>query len=228
MIAKVFLQIRFIEVFFVGAFVFLHVFEVSAYSVIVREQQAILMPDSLEQVDSLEAFVNQDVLVLGRYGGMKRKWVKKGTLLKVYAIPFFKDSIATTNKESFFSGKDVYRGHFETLIGDTLTLIQFGKELKFDIDNLHQVKVFNDVGARVFGDMVNLASFVGFGYSGLLVGVGAAWTMEEEPFANAFAGPLMSVGAGLGGLSYLLHRLGLIIRRNKYDLISDWYIVRST
>lgn len=224
MIAKVFLQIRFIEVFFVVAFVFIHVFEVSANSAIGRDQPAIFKYDSLEQVDTLEAFVNQDVLVLGRYGGTKRKWVKKGTLLKVFVIPFSRDSIVSTHEKVFLSGKEVYRGHFESLVGDTLTLIQSGKELKFDIDNLYQLKVFNDIGARVFGDMINLTSMTGFAFTGLFVGFGASLAIQDEAWLGT---PVLLVGVLLGGVSYLVHRLALIIRRNKYNLMSDWYIVRS-
>ncbi|MDW3191657.1 MAG: hypothetical protein R8G66_04810 [Cytophagales bacterium] len=201
--------------------------EVFGTSIRFDHQFNITAEGSVSQIDSLEAFVNRDILVIQRYGGTKRKWVKKGTLMKVFVIPFPADSVGLSYEKSFLSGKDVYRGHFVSLVGDTLTLIRSGKELKFDIDNLHQVKVYNDIGARVFGDMVNTASFVSFGYSGLLFGVGVVWTQSDEAFSNAFSGPLMAAGVVLGGLSYLLHRLGLVIRRNKYDLINDWYIVRT-
>ncbi len=228
MIAKAYLykRIRLIfDVWFITSFMFLNVHLVQASPTIHLDAKGSVPHDEVR--DSLEALVNRDILVLQRYGSEKRKWVKKGTLLKVFVIPFSRDSFDTAIDKSFLSSKEVYRGHFESLVGDTLTLIQSGEELKFDIDNLYQLKVYNDISARVFGDMVNMASVVGFGYSGLLVGLGASWTREEEPFANALAGPLIAVGVGIGSLSYLLHRLGLIIRRNKYDLMGDWYIVRS-
>lgn len=228
MIAKAYLKKRFrliFEVLFITSFVFLNARLVRAeYKTEPRPNH---LSDSVEVFDSLEAVVNKDILVLQRYGGEKRKWVKKGTVLKVFVLPFSHDVADPTSGNSFLSSKEVYRGKFESIIGDTLTITSAGNELKFDIDNLYQIKVFNEIGARIFGDMINLTSMVGFGYSGLLVGLGASWVGEEESFANALAGPLIVAGAGLGGLSYLLHRLGLIIRRNKYDLVNDWYIVRN-
>lgn len=218
---------RAIVIFLITFFIFSTSSKVSGTALDFENQHLMAEKDWAAQVDSLESFVNQDIVVLGRYGGTKRKWVKKGTLMKVYVIPFSMDSTGTSYDKSFLSRKDVFRGHFESFVGDTLTLIRSGNELKFDIDNLYQLKVYNEIGARVFGDMVNLTSIVGFGYSGLIFGVGAAWTMPDEAFSNAFAVPFMAIGACLGGLSYLLHRLALLIRRNKYDLVEDWYIVRS-
>lgn len=230
MIAKAIQQInsmRIIEVCLITCFVFSNTSISFATSCNSENQFHIDSTDSVNQVDSLEAFVNRDILVLQRYGEEKRRWVKKGTLMKVFVIFDPADSLGVSGDKTFLSRKDVYRGQFESLVGDTLTLVKSGKELKFDIDDLYQVKVYNDISARVFGDMVNAASFVSFGYSGLLFGVGVAWTQSDEAFSNAFSGPFMAAGVVLGGLSYLLHRLGLVIRRNKYDLINDWYIVRS-
>lgn len=180
-------------------------------------------------MDTLEALVNRDILVLQRYGSDKRKWVKKGTLLKVYVLPFSRDSSGPSfedpfiSSKSFMSSKEVYRGHFESMAGDTLTLIASGKELKFDIDNLYKIKVFNEIGARVFGDMLNVASGVGFLYAGAFLGAGLALAADNDPWTQLAFG----FGGMFAGASFLIHRLALIIRRNKYDLMSDWYIIRS-
>lgn len=207
--------------------VFLFVFSSLPSSVIAGEHpygSPILSPIYPE--DSLSVFANQDILVLGKYGADKRKFVKRGTLLKVYVLPVEGDPKG--GFRNIFTSHAFYRGYFETMIGDTLTIkSKKGKVIKFDIDNLYKLKVYNEVGARVFGDMINLASFIGIGYSGLFVGVVGAWLLEEGVFTDSLAIPIMAIGVGIGCLSYLIHRLGLLIRRSKYDLIDDWYIVRN-
>ena len=204
MIAKIIQQINSTSVtvaFLIASFMLSASSEVLGISIRFDRQLMIAAEDSVNQIDFLEAFVNRDILVLQRYGGTKRKWVKKGTLMKVFVMPFPADSMGVSYDKSFLSDKDVYRGHFVSLVEDTLTLVRSGEELKFDIDNLHQVKVYNDIGARVFGDMVNTASFVSFGYAGLIFGVGVVWTQSDEAFSNAFSGPFMAAGVVLGGLS---------------------------
>ena len=231
-------SIQAIKVFLITCVIFLGTSNVTGASLPVENQRSIGEVDTLAQVDSLEVLVNQNLLVLQRYGGNKQKWVGKGTLLKVYILPFSKDDFSYSSDSSFFlskkevnrsreevkrPGKVVYRGEFESLVGDTLTILKSGRELKFDIDDLYQIKVFNELGARVFGNLVNVSAGVLSGYSGIVFVAGAIWAIQGGPFA----GLILGIGVLGGGLGYLMHRLALIIRRNKYDLVNDWYIVRS-
>ncbi len=173
------------------------------------------------EVDSLEFFVNRDILVLERYGNTKRRLVKKGTMVKVYLIQGATDP-AKANDE-FHSANIAYRGAFESIIGDELTIVNNGKVMKFDIDDLYQIKVYNDIGARVFGDVMNLTGFSGIGIAGLVLVAGAGLAFEQNPWATS----VIAIGVGFGALGYAIHRLALLIRRTKYDLIGDWFIVRN-
>lgn len=180
----------------------------------------------VQSSDSLQIIFNKDVLVLGKYGGNKRKLVKKGTLLKVYSIPVMTDKSTVAKGRAFQPKKQVFKGNFDSVIGDTLIIIRQGKVLKFDIDDLFQIKVYNEIGARVFGDMINLVGIYGMTAGGYVAGIGAVWSFQGNG-VDGLGFLIVGFGAMVGGLGYLVHRLGLIVRRNKYDLIDDWYIVRE-
>ncbi len=183
---------------------------------------------SYSSVAQLKQNVEQgDPLFLKRYTTEYQKEVKKGTFLKVYQYDDSrlgdrrKSKASGLNKiNSTFTGKIMYKGYFHEVSGDSLVLINGGELIYVSINEIVLIKQYFSPFLRVAGSLVNAVGLYGLTVGSALAISGGALIVQDEGFGILF----FFAGLVVGGGGYAVHRLGLLIRRNKYDLTEEWYI----
>lgn len=173
-----------------------------------------------------------DPLVLARYGTDFTREIKQGTFLKVFKYDAPKVSAEEKSEakginkiSSAFTGKVMLKGQFYEVSGDTLTMVHRGDVVHVDIDEIVMIKQYYSPFRRVVGSGINA-----FGLYGLTLGsaLGIAGVITAvEGNGNGFGALFFFSGVIVGGAGFLVHKLGLLLRRSKYDLNETWYINRT-
>ncbi len=171
-------------------------------------------------------------LTLTRYGTDVSREIQQGTFLKVYKYDEAQgfagsksDAKGKSTLNSVFTGKTMFKGQFFKVSGDTLVLVHRGTPVYVDIDEIVMMKQYFSPFRRVVGSAIN-----GFGLYGMTLGsaLGVAGIVTAvEGDGNGFGALFFFSGVIVGGAGFLVHKLGLLFRRNKYDLTESWYIDRN-
>lgn len=171
-------------------------------------------------------------LVLGVYATKISKEIKQGTFLKVY-VDRYSESLAKQSSaqhqnqyRSVFTGRITYKGQFFKVAGDSLMLVHRGSLFHIDIDEIIGLKQYYSPFRRIIGSMINGIGMYGMARGGGL-GIAGVISMLGNGGDNGLGPVLLFPGLILGGSSFLIHRLGLLLRTNKYDLTEVWYIDRT-
>lgn len=170
-------------------------------------------------------------LVLGRYASDYQRQIKQGTFLKVYK---YLDGVKGNGQlnqakglnkiNSVFTGKLRLKGQYVAVSGDSLVLAHRGSLIRMAIDEIVMIKQYHSPFLRLAGTAVNAFGLYGLTVGSALAIAGGVTLAQDNDFGVLF----LFSGLVAGGLGYAVHRLGLMIRRKKFDLSGEeWYIERT-
>lgn len=159
-----------------------------------------------------------ELVLLNRQMDIQKR-IPIGTFLKIYE---YRDSISEELKEriSLFKGKP-HKGQFYKIQGDTVILVHRGNLIYVNTDRVFLIKQFYSPFRRVMGVAVNALGIYGMTLGSVLAIAGLSVASEGEGYGELyFFGGLI-----FGGMGFFVHRLGLLLRRNRFDLNREWVIL---
>lgn len=170
-------------------------------------------------------------LSLNRYGTNVTREIRQGTFLKVYKYdekvhPGGNSEAKGLNKlNSVLTGKVMSKGQYFKVSGDSLVLVHRGNPVYIDIDEIVMIKQYFSPFRRIVGSAINAFGLYGLTLGSALGVAGIVTAVEGD--GNGFGALFFFSGVIVGGAGYLVHKLGLLFRRNKYDMAEVWYVRRN-